>query len=279
MNSQVYDLQNTLTGQDDVDTILLEMCYEGLQNKAIVIIEGDSDLKLYRKLLSKAHVTRVNGAKARLIEVANLFKERGETRVIAIRDADYDCILERSETNPLLFWTDGYDAEMMMVYDDETFNSLVCEFLNTDQPISELREKIATGLYFLSVVRLINDRDHLGLTFSGLPVTSNVDPITHEIDRQAISTSIKARSGNRWIDEAVLAQALETHTDQTQKELCRGHDFVHAFQRLSTVKGINSDHIESGLRTAYNHVAFQRTDLYQSLKTWEASSTYTLFAN
>ncbi|MCE1247101.1 MAG: hypothetical protein LWY06_10695, partial [Firmicutes bacterium] len=134
-------------------------------------------------------------------------------------------------------------------------------------------------------LRLISKRESLELSFkkkkddnketlpfSKFAVCSNKQI---NIDREKLVNVIREKSKKYNLDTNQLLEKsrklLEKNYDLWQ--LCCGHDMVNllslAIKKSGADQAANSENIEKYLRTVFQESHFQKTSLYQSLKTWE----------
>ncbi|MFM8332504.1 MAG: DUF4435 domain-containing protein [Candidatus Methylumidiphilus sp.] len=273
-----------------INEIRLELRHPATKNHIWVLVEGETDQKLYAKLLDGCNtkVERVHGGKDEgggiipLRTAVDILSK--ETRqVIGIRDADFLHLDNTQETIRHLFLTDFHDAEMTMLFCDVTFESLVAEYLESKRTeCNTLRQQILHAIAFLGVVRWINNIESLGLNFKGINFSAFFDSAFLHIHKHNCIQEIVRRSPHK--KRIIQAQEIENRltTISDYYTLCNGHDFEKAFALHVTAnspstKGVKDDDIGRALRIAYRKQDFEQTKLYASLKLWERETGYALF--
>lgn len=88
------------------------------KNKVFIILEGQDDITLLKDCFTQdCYLFESYGGKQALEETVRLFEYNN---VIGIRDRDYT-----KSCNPRIFFCDYCNAEMMVVSNNEAFNSLL----------------------------------------------------------------------------------------------------------------------------------------------------------
>lgn len=268
----MQSLQNSQTPASFIDTIRLSLRHPIGHKKYWILVEGESDQKLYQKLIDgdKTQVKSVSpeGIATLRSTLKTLLAESTESlqpikHVLGIRDADFIHLDGQQESQVNLFITDFHDAEMMMIACDETFKSWVSEYLSEElDNFQQLRKEFLHALKFLSGLRWLNHREDLTLNFKGFYDESCLNANQQEcIDKLAKRSPNKKRDVFiKEIDELVAEVTDYYH-------LCNGHDMEKVMARcvLKKHKGIKPERVGESLRLAYHKHNFATTKLYQSL--------------
>ncbi len=275
-------MRQYLNETDKINTIRLQLRHPSGSDKVWILVEGESDQKLFGGLIDgqNARVERVHGGLTSLRKaVETLAKETKQ--VIGIRDADFLRLEEKRESVPSLYLTDYHNAEMMMVASNRTLASLVAEYLNvnTYQP-AVLRERVLQSLAPLGYIRWYNHQRDGQLTFRGLAFSNFFDPITLSCQVEVCIEEIHSKSPHRSIDiEVDMIRSFQTD-EIDLLQLCNGHDFERALALLITSQsslGVSEKEVGKALRLSYTKEEFQKTTLFKGLKEWERNVNYALF--
>jgi hypothetical protein len=269
----MQSLQNSQTPASFIDTIRLSLRHPIGHKKYWILVEGETDQKLYQKLIDgdKTQVKAVSPsgiANLRSI-LKTLLAESTESlqpikHVLGIRDADFLHLDGQQESQANLFITDFHDAEMMMIACDETFKSWVSEYLSEElDNFQQLRQQFLHALIFLSGLRWLNHREDLTLNFNKF-----YDESCSNSNRQECIDKLVKRSPNRKREVSVeeIDKLVAEVTDYYN--LCNGHDMEEVmadFVPKTRNKGITSERVGESLRLAYHKHNFATTQLYQSL--------------
>jgi hypothetical protein len=268
--------QLDVTYQEKLNQIRMDSKHPNTQGKVFVFVEGESDIKLYRKLFNNAicKVERVPGGNVKLENcVADI--SSSYPLAIGIRDADFIHLSSESYDKMNMFLTDCHDIEMTMIADEDVFKALVSEFLHErlDNP-SEVRNTVLRILERLSYLKWLNDREELSFCFE----PSFRDLISLEtctIDLGAYFKRILSKSKHAALTDFLELESNLNDLSVLQLDafhLINGHDFVTCFaeymRRHGKNKSVSDDTVASCLRTSYGIHQYQRTNLYTTTKHW-----------
>lgn len=282
-------MRQYLDENDTIDTIRLEVCHPAESKTVWILLEGDSDVRLYRKLIdgNDAEVRQVyysgSSGLVALKKALKVLREDDEIgRVIGIRDADFLHLNEEEENTSCLFVTDYHDIEMMTIASDSTFKAVVAEYCGDRlQDYPELRDNVLKSIRFLGGIRWYNDKHACGHNFKGLGFGRYYDSKKMELKEQECVDDINERSPGMTEDAEVAKVNGMIATVDDLLNLCNGHDFTKAFALFVTANyaQVSQKNIEGGLRLAYDSTEFEKTLLYESLKAWETGSTHSIFSD
>jgi hypothetical protein len=271
-----------------VNSIRLQLRHPSGADKIWIIVEGETDQKLFSKLINAPHAEieisheGVNGV---LRSVSELLRETN--RILGIRDADFLHLEGKKETAENIFLTDFHDSEMMLILCDNAYHSVAAEYLSKEKEPSLLREKIFKSLAFIGGIRWINisecseSSESLELKFEGLGFGNFYDGETLVLDEEKCLNDIMRRSPKRKKEISTADVRLKIKNISDFPNLCNGHDFQKAFAlcvSFNSKKGVNDTEIGKAFRIAYRFKDFQRTELYNQLKEWSNNHSLTLFS-
>jgi hypothetical protein len=265
-----------------IESIKLQLQHHSTKEKVFILLEGESDDKIFRKFFDKACVqTQVTEGVYNLAGAAAAFCDTH--RVIGIRDADFLRMGESGDPPPNIFLTDFHDAEMMTVMCDETFRQVAEEHLHQEKNPLALRGKCLESLIFISCIRWINDSEHLEINFNGIAFGNFFNAGEVCINEEACITDIHGRSPNRKRNLTVpeirqKAKSLTLPNDSPH--LCNGHDFNSVFALYINSKnkqGVSQITLAKEFRIACRIGDFQPTDLFRDLSRWAESHGKRLF--
>jgi hypothetical protein len=278
-------MRQYLDENSKINEIRLQLRHPTNRKNLWILVEGETDQKLYAKLISggntKVETVHGGGVENLRRAISKLIEETN--RVIGIRDADFLHLDKQLETVPCLFLTDAHDAEIMMLSCDAVFESLVAEFVESRRiDFDILRRQILESIAFLGVIRWLNNAESLELNFKGLGLATFFDSSRLCVDKDCCVHEIENRSPSqkRAIQRTEIDNKLAEISDYYN--LCNGHDFEKAFALHITAKnpgkkGVKDEDVGKFLRIAYRKQDFESTKLYALLKQWEGRTGYALF--
>lgn len=280
-------MRKYLDESSTINEIRLLLRHPSTKQALWVLVEGETDQKLYAKLIDghKTKVEWVHGGVESLRKALSTLSQE-TAQVLGIRDADFLHLNRQQETIERLFLTDAHDTEMMMLVCDTVFAAVVAEYLpERRNEFASLRDKLLASVSFLAGLRWLNDSGCLELNFQA-GLTHFYDATNLAVNDEACIGAIAQCSPRR----KHLPQAHEVRAkiaDVTDYyNLCQGHDVesalaLHITEIAKKTKGngVRGAEIGKALRLAYRLEDFAKTSLYRSLKDWESQTGYQLFAN
>ena len=269
--------QKDITYQDKLNELHLDLSHPNSRGLVFVLLEGETDIKLYRKLfnLNNCKVERIPGGNPKVEECVCKLLEKHEL-VIGIRDSDFIGLMDTSYDKLNIFLTDFHDIEMTIISEDECFSSVVSEF--TDLKIEShpsLRDDMIQTIEQVSLLKWLNEIENLEIvfkevsfqdlvSFEGLIINFN------EYFNRLLSKSPNAKTLNK---ESIISKVKVLKSRNPHKfHLCNGHDFIKIFSKYlrdyGKVKGLGDEMVSSILRIKYKKEDFLKTSLYVKIKQW-----------
>lgn len=275
-------MRGYIDSNDKKNEIRLLFRHPLYKNKVIVIVEGKSDINLFRGLLNTQHVKleSFDGKEPLLSAMIELNSEY-ENRIFAICDADYIHV-EGEENNyeaHSVFLTDHHDAEIMLInscalemYIDEYSSSETIEFLK-----SSLFEIAMEAAYSIGLIRWLNYQEDLGLRFEGINFRSFVDIKQREIsiNEDDLVQEVLRVSTNlaHHVTADYLIDSIRRLRDENKccLQINCGHDvtkiisMVYQKNWASQDTNMNQRKVESALRIGFRVDEFIQTQLFIKL--------------
>ena len=256
-------------------------------NGTILIVEGESDEKLYQKFTPDAGVFILpSWGKKNALEAIGILDQESASGVLAIVDADF-CHLDDycPDSNNVLV-TDDHDIDIMIFRSNALANvigelgsqSKLQAFLQR-HGAKDLREVILKRAVILGHLRRHSIVQGLGLKFEGLRFERFVERESLDIDIHILVRNVGALAPcadltTSELEEILLEALRDNSVDPYQ--LCCGHDVV-ALVGIGLRKSIGSrskeatsvQSLEAILRLSYDSQAFRASTLYAKSKEWE----------
>ncbi|UPJ95048.1 DUF4435 domain-containing protein [Bradyrhizobium sp. 172] len=244
---------------------------------SIVLLEGDSDVRLFQSLLDVDIGNLVNCfGKENVLRTIDLIDQGG---VLAIVDADFAAILKTGYTSQNIVQSDFHDFEVVL------FNSGALDRLLTEdgsrekiravQKTKSVRELLINSCLHLGCLRLYSQTSGSDLKFKGLRYRFfgrklKVDP--DEIVKEVFDHSLK-HTGH---DEAKAFIKNFSFSTVDPNQLVCGHDLIAALgvALQSLIGSRNAAHcavpeLESKLRLGFAREDFAKTRTYADIVAWE----------
>lgn len=276
-----------ITYQDKLNELRLDISHPNNKGMAFVLLEGESDIRLFRKLfnLDGCKVETIPGGKFKLEdcvgELVNVYP-----LIIGIRDADF---IHLGGVKPYkkanMFLTDLHDMEMILVSEDDVFSAFIFEYTSlTKDKHSEIRNNIMTSIEQIGLLKWLNEKEHLGFNIEA-GFQDLISFVNLEIDFNQYFSRVLSKSPNaKLTDKEIILQKMKTlkETSPNSFQLCNGHDFVKALSQylreFEKVESISDENINSSLRMAFTLTHYKRTILYIETQRWANSQGCTLYA-
>jgi hypothetical protein len=284
--SEFKSLQESITLESVLDEIRLHAYHPQNRDRVFFLVEGDSDIRLFRKLFNQniCKVKSIPGGVSKLEQgLSKLYLELN--RIIGIRDADFMNLEEKTPSISVLFLTDTHDIETLMIKSDEAFISVVHEFYNYEFSVSELRNTFLNSISYFGYLRWYNDLNNLELNFKDVGIGDFFDAQNLKLDKLKCIQNIVNRSPNCKCDDVeIILQKVDKliKSEHDLFQVCNGHDVANAMAiffnfHKSGLKGLTGERIQSSLRLVYNINQFQNTDLFIKINIWALANSYNLF--
>lgn len=274
-----------VTYQDKLNELRLDVTHPNSLGINFILVEGDSDIRLFRKLfdIDKCKIENIPGGKNKLEEcVATLINIY--PLVLGIRDTDFLHLNNVVYTNQNMFLTDKHDIETTILSEDDVLNTLVFEY--TTKPKNEhltLRNEIIQCIEMIGYLKWLNSIDNLELKFDcgfyDLISFANLNIDFDTYFMRVISKSPNAKITDIHIIKEKIDNLKTSNPDMLQ--LTNGHDLVKAFanyfKNASGINGVSDENIASILRISYNKNQLQKTNLYTELNQWSDDNNTKIF--
>ena len=277
--------EQDITYQDKLDELLLDISHPNNDGIAFVLLEGNSDIRLFRKLFNpeKCKVENIPGGYPKLEECVGVLVNKNKL-IIGIRDADFIHLSHQPYSKPNMFLTDYHDMEMMLISEDEVFNAFLFEYSSLSQDEhEEARNDILTTIEQIGLLKWLNEKEHMGFKIEAR-FQDLISFTNYEIDFEQYFSRVLAKSPNAILfDFSLIMQKLHAlkETNPNSFQLCNGHDFIQALVKYVKDKGdgsaINDKIISSSLRMAYTYEHYKMTHLFTSTKSWSDNNNCRLY--
>jgi hypothetical protein len=246
-------------------------------HSTIVLLEGDSDVRLFEHLLDVDISNLVNCfGKENVFLTIEHVEQAKITGVLAIVDADFSRILNTPATSPNVVLTDFHDFEVVLL------NSRALERLLTEDgsrvKISKLKkpvfETLVEACIPLGCLRLYSHQTGSNLKFKGLNYRHFGRKLQIDID-EAIKEVFDHSNLHKGHEEAkAFVQNVPSTIDG--KQLVCGHDVIAALgvalqSLIGSRKAVHCAvlELESKLRLGFSLRDFSATRTYADIKAWE----------
>lgn len=261
------------------------------EDKIVVAVEGDDDLRIDRKLFKKDVAIVPTHGKIGIDSLSEELFNAYPRNLIAIKDADFDHLNGNKPSHKNVFLTDKHDMEMTMI-DCEIVDSIVAEYLDKDGKYEEIcdgQELINTlsdNLKDYSYIKWYNDVVDCRINFdvvkvAGLGADCACIPIATALEK-LFENDANDREEVKKVTEGDVIEFKQHHPCDDLALLICGHDFTSTMLEWLRKKGfktnMNRSGLESNIRLLYNSEKFYTTKLYQQIHVWELDNDRTIVA-
>ncbi len=240
------------------------------KNKVVLVVEGESDKTLFKRFFSQEKVVILPLGKC--TEVVNVIQtlQKYKSKLLGIKDADFDRlnIVDYSFRN--LFLTDAHDIEMMILCCPRVLEYINCKY-SLAQKISEgIKDTIYKELLPLSMLKWYNSKYSCRITFDKTNIASCFVDGKFDYDKYKQKLfAINENAGkepdiqiyNRWLTSHIALFIEVTNGHDAVKILY--HTVCNIYRRNIKEKDFNNSIIE-----AYPEEAFNQTELGINIHYW-----------
>ncbi|MGA1263375.1 MAG: DUF4435 domain-containing protein [Prochlorothrix sp.] len=274
------------------------------QARILVLVEGESDKKLYKHLLgflegcyvqtiteATKNEQSVSGGKKQAVIafLRDLSPETHSLDIIAIIDADFDHLdPDHAAQLPNLFRTDTHDLETLILKSlalDKILNEFGSEE-KLEEHKGDFREVLLRLGKPLGYLLWISLREDLGLSFEGLEFGKFIDDRKLTLNEADMVKTVKNKSSPqakaKIPDLSQLQDKIQAYNQDHYDpwQVCCGHHLVEILA-LALQKAIGTHNakavdpetvLDRALRLAYESAYFRESKLYSALQAWHQRS-------
>lgn len=268
-------IRANLSKEDMISDINLMRGANASPQPIFLVVEGRDDIIFFQKRI-KNNVNLYESFSGS-IGVREIIEFFCANNVIGICDRDYD----NTYTNEHIFFYDYNCLEMMLVSNDEAFDSVCTTCYAGELSCTNLRLQILNDLKLISILRKINFEDKIGINFDRMSINVLYNKQRKNIDVTKIKDAIR---NNIIIDKRTeIAQLISRFATYEQLlQITNGHDFISYLQLIFETnkppksKSLNVNMIFMALSIAFRKEEFIHTSIYQSLKNFESECHLTV---
>ncbi len=279
MESSVLDMTEPA---DFVEEIRLNLHNDINGGEIIILVEGDDDIRSYRKFFDSENVglQPVNNCYKLVVTMSLICADDMlKDCVIAIKDADFDHLMSVSYPDcPNMFLTDTHDVETLMMTGSCCLNICTETMLPEKYDLGEDVARAITNFSYLKYynVKEIVSKGCSGLIFNGIRIGNLYDGV-NSVTVDTAWDKVNNHGGNS--SKGVMPTKKEfsgfiaANYAADLMNLTNGHDMIDGIvKRIHTLnpamRKYGSHDIERIVRSSYNFSDFQKTKLYFSITSW-----------
>lgn len=256
-----------------------------LHKGAFLIVEGDTDARLYKKFVDPQFCKVVVAHdKFNAINSMNLLEDDKFKGVLGVVDADFWRLEGIEPKSNNLFYTDTHDLETMILR-SKALESVLVEFSN-ETTLNEfikkrrrsLREILLEAGVTIGYLRWFALKENLYLRFNNLDMSKFINKKTLTLNKNKFFDEVRRHSKHAHVTIDKMSRGLSDLENKKFDpwQISVGHDLVDIlylglkrnFGGYNT-KSLGVGSLESSLRLAYNYAHFQDTQLFTHLREWE----------
>ena len=272
-----------LTPHDIANTVRM---MRTLHHGAIVIVEGDTDLRVYQRFVDEKHCKLVPGnGKPNTIGSLSILENANLKGILAIIDADFWKLDGVKPSSPNLVLTDTHDLETMIL-SSNALDRVLSEFGSITKigglgkPVRTLLLEMASPIGFFRWLSSPT-KDNLSLKFKGLNFDGFLNKQTLEVDIDKLIKQVEANTPGCTINSGGTKVKIENLKTMGYDlwQVCSGHDMTEILAiGLRSLFGntraatVSTEVVDGILRISYEHSCFRCTQLYASIESWEKTN-------
>ncbi|OSA72282.1 hypothetical protein B2H86_17120 [Clostridium botulinum] len=264
-------------------------------NKCFLLVEGDTDSRLYGKFIdNETSEIVIADNKDNVIEAIEKCNNTGFKGTLGVVDSDFWKLDKVKNIIDNLFVTDYHDLECMLV-NSQAYESVFAEYVDRNKYNRFVEERksypkdvaLKNGA-IIGYLRWYSQKYNLGLKFDNLDFRTFTDTKELEIDIEKLVNQVIGNSkSKKKLNNVVVKEELQNllNKDWNLWHVCCGHDiieilsigFINIFGSYNA-KNLFPGSLEGSFRLAYEYTHFFNTKLYKSLLKWEESNPqYNIF--
>jgi hypothetical protein len=257
----------------------------------IIIVEGDTDARLYGKFISKETCEiEIAWNKENALQVNEILTSESIEGIIIIADSDFDRLEGLVHKYSNVFLTDYHDLELMLIF-SPALDKVLWQYgsENKLRKIPRPRELLINAAFPIGLLRWISSKlqRNLSLDFDGIRFRKFIDKTTLEININRLVQIVVSRS---IINDSIanelkpkVKELLQKGLDKSQ--ICVGHDLVEILligfrRKLGSTNNLDLVSLDNALRIAYDFNCFSSSSLFSRLMEWQITNgTYKIFSS
>lgn len=260
----------------------------GAHAGTILVVEGDTDSRLLKKFIDQRNCLVVVGnGKDNVVGSLILLEEDSFKGALGIVDADFWRLEGHVHGLNNLFLTDTHDFETMIIA-SEAFERFLEEWSSSSKRLKfeqdnghKIRDYLLQEARSLGYLRYVSKMKKWNFSFRDINYDF-VSPINMKVELERILRRIcSSVSHVSLTNEKILAE-IEDISDPNHElwDVCSGHDLTGILSRglRRAIGSVNHQQsqpkdIEKNLRLAYDSRDFERSEMWKSIRGWEASNS------
>jgi hypothetical protein len=253
---------------------------------AIVIAEGDTDVRVYKRLFSKTGCRFVpSNGKPNAITATLILDGDHFLGLLTIVDADFDRLESIDPPSPNILCSDAHDLETMILR-SSSLSKVLSEMLSVPKartmpaPVLDLAFQAALPLGYFRWLSS-SYKENFGLKFNGIVLDRFIAMPSFVTDIDSMIKEVARNTGSCSLDVARAKANLHILAagGHDKWEVCSGHDLVEViFLALKhhwgnhRARTITADVLGAMLRLAYDKTDFRSSNLYRQIRDWETKN-------
>lgn len=280
-------VKNALTSSKTPAIILNEIkMMSSTFNGVHFLVEGDDDSRFWKPRIAKQKTSIVNcEGRPNLLGASQLILRQGIGCAAGVYDSDFDQHFGIIHCPDILAATDENDLEVTLLA-SEALSAILHEYADESLIRTFEVDRGMSAVSYLERVsqefgklRLLNKQLNHNVDFDRLSPYRFVSPEDWSLDLVGLHAEYTRLAG---ISAAQLQSDMAAKIPTTKSwGLCQGHDSVRilaqGLRKRIGKKQISEQDLAKILRIAYSVEQFQRSQMYQTLRTLEAKLPVAIF--
>lgn len=261
-------------------------------NTAQIIVEGISDYKLLQSLVIDSNCIQIaeditndgKGNRNKIIEAIKIANEERIEGIIGIIDSDFDYLVGTPNKNNL-YRTDGHDLEAMILKSENAIKKTLINYSKkklvlSDEDIEEIQKILIDASMPIGYAMWCSNENKWMLKFKDYPIHLFLDENCNLKIQEAYTHLIECSVDSSislidMKDEIMNKKSLDNHD---LWHVCRGKEMIKVLAQYIKKElkegSCRNDKVKRDLISSFEKDDFAKTDLYGSIKNWEAETGY-----
>jgi len=280
-------MRQWLTGEDLVNWLVMLRTSD---SRTYLVLEGPTDCQaLDPHIAADAALSFPAHSKSVATRAIEIVDQRGLKRILAILDRDWVDMLTPAIASNNVVYTDMHDLDATIAFAGAVLDRVIVAHSNRDARVAHLQstgrgatELVAFIACTVGVLRLVSERDRLGISCRDFPVQETLSAAHDGVDLHRLAVVAVGRSEHTIVSETDLVARIEAELPGVlePRRICDGHDVAMTVSTLVRYWGGTGSRtvIEQAMRSALSCAELQLTSLFDDVTAWSQRAGATVWS-